>query len=140
MVMYRGTPTRTVIAPPASKGSATRGPTMNPTPSNAGDRFIPKPKTAPPTATDRAAASPASPRPFCTRMSPAAASAPTAIRRAPPPRSVPAFNTSPVATPSGNRRSASMMSARRRGTEKNTPRIPPHRAIAAVGRNRKSFQ
>ena len=33
-----------------------------------------------------------------------------------------------------------MMSARRRGTENRTPRIPPHKAMAAVGRNWKSFQ
>ncbi len=50
----------------------------------------------------------------------------------PSPPSLPAFSTSPVATPSGNFRSLSIISARRSGIVKSTPSTPPAVAMAMV--------
>ena len=52
----------------------------------------------------------------------------------------PVLSTSAAALPSGNASPWSTISARRSGTEKNTPRMPPRPAIASTHMYRKSCQ
>ena len=130
-----GIPASQEIAPPASTRLPTRGPTMYPTPSRAGERSLPIPNTERPNVTPCSIEEPAILRPVCENFNRAAATPPSAISLAPEPPLAPAFSTSAVATPSGNRRSASTMSARLSGMVKRTPRMPPQSAIPIVGRN-----
>ncbi len=122
-----------LITPPANTRIAIRMPTMYPTPIRAGDKFIPK--YAYTLFPNKAAPSPIPAQSF----NPPSLSLTTAPIMAPdskyftdlPPFS-PVFNTSDVATPSGNCNFCRTIKAERRGMVNSTPSTPPQSAIMTV--------